>query len=294
MIYNLQYDKNEYTTTEGLSLNPSAKWYTNGQVQNIKELVKGVIKHICWYTNGQIKSVDFIQEPPRGVLGMRNLDGPTSIYWWPNGQPLSVRYYKNGKPHNDNGPSSIQWEKSGEIKCKSYHLNGLTYNPGAEIKRYANGSISISYKQNGKFHRDNGPAYMKFNSNSLCNLGGGCSLTQVKYYKHGKLHRDDGPATYTRRVDSRMDIHYELQFYIKGEYKGYSIMVYNSSKFNTTIIHHADKDLPQTIKVPRSVSECQKIIAEIGERATREKDSIGHDYIFPPHPRLLNIQMRPV
>lgn len=72
-----------------------------------------------------------------------------------------------------------------------YYKNGRLHREDgpAEIRFYDNGNISHEcYYNNGATHRDDGPAKTNYSYSS------NGAVIQDLYYRHGKLHREDGPA----------------------------------------------------------------------------------------------------
>jgi antitoxin component YwqK of YwqJK toxin-antitoxin module len=56
-----------------------------------------------------------------------------------------------------------------------------------ETVLHPNGRVkSITYRVNGRRHRDNGPAYQKWNDAG--------ELIREDWHQNGRLHRDNGPA----------------------------------------------------------------------------------------------------
>jgi len=56
-----------------------------------------------------------------------------------------------------------------------------------ETKYHPNGAIaSVKYNVNGRLHRDNGPAYQRWNNTGV--------LIQEAWWRYDAYHRDDGPA----------------------------------------------------------------------------------------------------
>lgn len=55
------------------------------------------------------------------------------------------------------------------------------------ISRHPNGDIKLKrwYNKNGKLHRDDGPALIRYKNNKIL---------YKKWYKNGKLHKENGPA----------------------------------------------------------------------------------------------------
>jgi antitoxin component YwqK of YwqJK toxin-antitoxin module len=66
--------------------------------------------------------------------------------------------------------------------------------------------------KDGEFHREDGPAYIRYNENGNIDL--------EDYYLNGKTHREDGPASISYYNNGNIQCEY---YYLNG--KGYRKMV---------------------------------------------------------------------
>jgi hypothetical protein len=102
---------------------------------------------------------------------------------------------------------TMLYSKTGGVTVsEEYFLNGLRHRnpeegPACIYRREKNGDISAEhgqiaeerYYQNGRLHRENGPAVVRYDWD-------GVTAIEEWYYRHGKMHRDPkrGPARIER------------------------------------------------------------------------------------------------
>lgn len=144
--------------------------------------------------------------------------------WWLNGQrhrnigpaviePFHKEWWVDDKLHNGSGPAVIYYNKEGGgIKEEAYYLKGdyvlktdwekeKNKKEQIEIKKYGN---CISYTKNGKYHREDGPAWENILTgrkdwfiNDKRHRIGGPAISEPgyeAYYQNDRLHNTEGPA----------------------------------------------------------------------------------------------------
>src|ERR1700691_5145576 len=118
----------------------------------------------------------------------------------------TIFYYLNGKCHREDGPAII-W-KDGKvlyfindksIKIKDWKDLPENYTGIVEYK-----NIGMCYYLNGKYHREDGPAFIWKDGTMFYYLNGKYHREDgpafiwkdgtIKYFINGKRHREDGPA----------------------------------------------------------------------------------------------------
>lgn len=95
--------------------------------------------------------------------------------------------------------------------------------------------ISEHYYKDGKFHNDDGPAWIKFDSKTG-------RKTSIKYYIDGKLHNDNGPALVT--FNDQGEVSCEM-YHLNGELHredGPAVVYYDKKHGNyETFYNHGKK-----------------------------------------------------
>lgn len=115
-------------------------------------------------------------------------DGPALLEFKESDGTLMKEYwYINGKLHNETGPAYGEYYKDQTIE--KWYLNNINYRvngPSTVITKPNNELIMELYSdENGKRHREDGPAKISYNNGKL---------SRIEYIVDEKLHREDGPA----------------------------------------------------------------------------------------------------
>ena len=97
---------------------------------------------------------------------------------------------KDGKLHSFNGePAVVEYERVQFVESESEDGED-----GYEGTKYWLSYVTLAeWYQNGKLHREDGPARTKYKP-PVDSLETKCSLTLEEWYNNGKLHRENGPA----------------------------------------------------------------------------------------------------
>lgn len=118
-------------------------------------------------------------------------NAPASIVYYPDGTPRSESWYRDGVLHREDEPAAsyytengvpyqAQWRKHGAMHRDSGMPADITTSP------YTGRIMFVSWYENNRPHRVDGPAVLMFNNN-----GG---LESETWCRRGQSHRKDGPA----------------------------------------------------------------------------------------------------
>lgn len=93
-------------------------------------------------------------------------------------------WFKNGKLHRKNYPARVIYKRNGNIESMKWYTNGDKIK---EQINYPNGKPrEIKYFVDGKYHRENGPAFLEYDSSNR--------LQTEMWYREDLFYRTDGPA----------------------------------------------------------------------------------------------------
>lgn len=112
-------------------------------------------------------------------------DGPALITYGKSSKPIYEKWYKDGQLHRTDAPALIMYGKSGKPILEEYYQNGKLLNPnGAHIKKYNFGQlIHEEYQLDRKLHRTDGPAIRKWSKSG--------QLILEEYYLDGVLQKSN-------------------------------------------------------------------------------------------------------
>lgn len=110
-----------------------------------------------------------------------------------NGNYKDKQVLKDGKLHSVNGePAVVKYERTQFVETESESEDEYGY--GYQGTKHWLSYVTLAeWYQNGKLHRENGPAHTEYivPNDSLATK---CCLTLEEWYQNGELHREDGPA----------------------------------------------------------------------------------------------------
>ena len=165
------------------------QWYKNGKIHrdndpaDIVYYESGQIKNETWYKNGKIHR----DNDPAVIVYYESGQIKLKI-WYQNGKTQREIWYKNGQINRKGGfPAVIEYyENSGydndsdDEPDQYYENDGYgTDDEYVKIKRNGKIKLKIWYNNNGKIHRDNGPAIIEYNRYE--------QLISARWYQNGKI-----------------------------------------------------------------------------------------------------------
>ena len=171
----------------------------DGAIEEIPE------KIIEYYEEDEIDS-DYDSEAEDGIddskkiksekwmLGdkLHRIDGPALVRYNKHGNVKFEEYYVNGE-YREDGPAVIGFYLSGEIRFEEYYSKDIDNDEPTRIEYSRKGSIIVKeWEVNGKYHRKDGPAVIRYYSSH-----GVLKILGEYYFIDGKSHREDGPADFS-------------------------------------------------------------------------------------------------
>jgi hypothetical protein len=109
--------------------------------------------------------------------------------------------------HREDGPAEIGRYADGSVS-ESYRRDGKRHREDgpAVIEREADGSVSESYLRDGKRPREDGPAFIMYSADG--------SVMRETYSRDGKRHRENGPAEIMYRAGGSVG---RVRYYHNGK-----------------------------------------------------------------------------
>lgn len=164
-------------------------------------------KIISRYENGNVETVIYYKPEDRRCYIVKN--------HYKDGRFKYIKYFYDGKLHNENGPAVIVYDGSHKQR-EEFCINGVKYkqigyNLGAK-------KSEVYYDKDGNHHREDGPALILWDYSGR--------IWKEYFYKHGKYHREDGPAMFSYENGKK---EYEKYFKDGNTHRedGPAVIIYN-------------------------------------------------------------------